>query len=181
MIITLPTFTKKIPGYENLIQFAKKKRLRYTIYNGDILDCKSLNTIPNKTIIPTRLIRKPCVFDTKFGTHYEQRNVRVRTNAIIVKGPLGEVYQQNDWSKWDCSSSSCKPKDDTRQVIKVTRGLMDLLGFIGKSEFEIRPHFSTDSMAVLENDYIVINTDLREFYRVYGPAFAKTYNLRRLT
>jgi hypothetical protein len=177
------------------IRIAVKQPTTYTV-NTQEVECddleKTSSQFPINSLLPVRLVTKrnddKCTFNTKFDGQPkpEDKDVQVKyaePDAILVKGPLGEVYQQKNRNKWTCNSpTSCQPVREVRYVVKVTEEIMKVM----KDEydrycipdgdvFKIIPSYDNTEMPVMLNDWIVISNG--DFYRVYGRAFDMTYKI----
>lgn len=175
------------------IKTAIKRKDTYTV-NGLKVFCKDLldeDRFPRMSLLSTSLVKPDagkteCITQTKFGDHVEDDHVDVKINnpenpdAILVKGPLGEVYRQKDiMGKWSCKSSrkthitTCEPVDETRQVIEVTKEIMDICTKETRLDFfKIEASYGGE-MKVKLGDWLVVTGN--DFYRVYSEAFKMTY------
>jgi hypothetical protein len=173
------------------IKTAVKKKDIYTV-NGLKVFCKDLldeDRFPKKSLLSTSLVKPDrgktgCVTQTKFGDHVEDDHVDVKISnsenpdAILVKGPLGEVYRQkNVMGKWSCKSSrtthitTCEPIDETRKVLEVTQQIMDICA-PNSDIFQIKASYGGE-MEVKLGDWLVVNGD--NFYKIFSKVFYMTY------
>lgn len=174
--INKDTFLKKHPN-EPILR-ARKKKIGYTMINkrislSDLYSGTKFSSLSIVKVNKTNAHLVGCKFVTLFARygHVEESGVAIKQDAYLIKGPLGEVYQVSSekfhsiWN-YDKKEGIYYPVSDERSVIKVTSA---------NNPGSIKTSYGGTHI-VHEGDYLVVNGD--NFYRVFGPAFAKTYTVR---
>ena len=129
---------------------------------------------------------------TRFQDHVEATFKIGSDGVFLTKGPLGEIYQNNvkkigalyeNHNQILEPGTILIPKQENRTVVKVDEQLYtkmessELFKATGFEGLVIRPSYDISSiMRVSKDDYIVVHD--KHFYRVYGPAFNKTYKIK---
>lgn len=200
------------------IFFARKKKLKYRIIDflkippqlqktiiesmregitkGGIYDSRIFPKLSVLINLPTSMY-PPLSFSTFYkagilsSQEFEEKNVKVGQNSVLIKGPLEEIYQVgNIDGKYDKISNSVSsafvPKQDVHKFIKITPTIFDLMKKskrfveVNKKTLEIEVSYDgTHNIPITHNvqvgDVIVVDEDI--FYRIKKDVFDATYEI----
>lgn len=171
----------KIIDYNSFSEVDKKKIWNSMLNASGGIYSSLLPKLSMLVNLPDAALFFDTYFEGVFSKEYEERQVKYEYGAVLVKGPLGEIYQvKNVEDKYKKENGYYVPVGKPMQFIRITENLFKIMRL--SDEFSVIDDNTLQIVTsyggthhVQVGDVVLVDGD--NFYRIKNKAFEATYDV----